>query len=808
MTIVRSWLRLELRRRWRSLTVLALLVAVAGAAVMAAIAGARRGASAQERLDARTLPATAMVLPNTWGFDWAPIRALPEVEAMSNFVVDYTMTGVDVPSEVISFPYTDREFLNTIERPVLFSGRAPDPNAPDEAAVTRQFVKHFHKGVGDTVTIVLSTPREVVTQTGSGPHGEFTGPRVTLHIVGVGESSPSWGIDSPGNPGGLLLSAGLYEKYPANIAGPPGVKNLNYINAIVRLRGGEAAIPRFARDLARVTGRDDIEVSDLIQEQRIAQHHIAFESRCLVAFAVAAFVAALFLIGQAIARYAAASTEELRTLRALGMTPRQSIVTASAAPFIVGVLGAIGSIAGAVAASRWLPYGTAGLLEPSPGISWDWAVFAPGAGVVAALVALGAAAAAWGAVVSARREGATRRSAVAMAASRGGLPVPIVIGTRFALERGRGRTAVPVRPALVGAIMGVLGVLAAFTFSRGVADAASHPARFGQTFQLASFVGINGEDFVPTDKMLAVIRDSSQTRGVDDARTAVATRPDGKASVSLWAYSTGSKAMPVVVLSGRMVETADEVVLAPRTLDALRLHVGDRIQLVGDRNRLVTFTIVGSGLVPSGPHNGYADGGWVTQHGYDRLFRSFKFHLVLVTLRSGVDNSSAAHTLTAAVSKADSRAKGFGIGPPDPLPEVAVLREVRGLPVFLGLFLALLAVGAVGHALATAVRRRSHDLAVLRALGMTQWQCRWVVVTQASVLAVVGAVFGVPLGLAVGRSVWRVVADYTPIQYVSPTAMLALALVAPAALLIANLLAAWPGRRAARLRIAHVLRAE
>ncbi|MDT4985375.1 MAG: putative transport system permease protein, partial [Pseudonocardiales bacterium] len=135
-------------------------------------------------------------------------------------------------------------------------------------------------------------------------------------------------------------------------------------------------------------------------------------------------------------------------------------------------------------------------------------------------------------------------------------------------------------------------------------------------------------------------------------------------------------------------------------------------------------------------------------------------------------------------------------------------RQVRVLPIVLGLFLALLAVGAVGHALATAVRRRSHDIAVLRALGMTQSQCRWVVVTQASVLAVIGLLFGVPLGLAIGRTVWRVVADYTPVQYVPPMAVWALLLVGPAALLIANLLAAWPGHRAARLRIAHILRTE
>ena len=67
--------------------------------------------------------------------------------------------------------------------------------------------------------------------------------------------------------------------------------------------------------------------------------------------------------------------------------------------------------------------------------------------------------------------------------------------------------------------------------------------------------------------------------------------------------------------------------------------------------------------------------------------------------------------------------------------EVAEIRQVRTLPVLLGAFLAVLAVGAVGHALATAVRRRSRDLAVLRAVGMTQWQCRWVVITHGIVAA-------------------------------------------------------------------------
>ncbi len=109
------------------------------------------------------------------------------------------------------------------------------------------------------------------------------------------------------------------------------------------------------------------------------------------------------------------------------------------------------------------------------------------------------------------------------------------------------------RPALVGAVTGVLGVVAAFTFSHGVSDAADHPERFGQTFDLAAFIGINNQDFGPPDRLLAALTKTDQVSGIDDARTAVATYP-GKETVSIWAYSGGTKALPVVVMSGRLPE--------------------------------------------------------------------------------------------------------------------------------------------------------------------------------------------------------------------------------------------------------------
>jgi ABC-type antimicrobial peptide transport system permease subunit len=106
------------------------------------------------------------------------------------------------------------------------------------------------------------------------------------------------------------------------------------------------------------------------------------------------------------------------------------------------------------------------------------------------------------------------------------------------------------------------------------------------------------------------------------------------------------------------------------------------------------------------------------------------------------------------------------------------------------------------------VRRRRRDLAVLRAIGMTRWQSRSIALSQAVVLALVGVVFGVPLGMALGRSLWRSVAESTPVLHVAPLALLAVVLIAPIAVGLAMLLAAWPSQRAASMRVGHVLRTE
>ncbi len=805
MRIALTWLRLEVRRRWRTLAVLALLVAVATATVLAAVAGARRGQTAFDRLWARTLPATATVLPNQPGFDWARVRALPEVTALTEFAVYYGAAVEGLGGANIGFPPVNSHFTRTIERPVVLQGRLFNPSRVDEVVVSPHFLSGYGKRVGDTLTLLLATPKQVNTGYNASTGGLPRGPEITVRIVGV-IRTPFY-LDNIGDKGGVLPSPALFAHYRASIM---GTTDQMFVNALVRLKGGAAEIPAFRADLARVTGRSDIDVwNNSVTIGDPIRKITGYEAACLLAFGLAALVAAFFLIGQSVARYVSATVADLRVLQALGMTPRQALASATAAPFLAGVAGATAGVAGAIMASRWMPIGAASLVEPHPGLDVDWLVL--GVGWVAAplLVLAGSAAVAAAALAAGRRQVPQRPSAVVAAIARAGLPVPAVVGARFALEPGRGRSAVPVRPALLGAVAGVLGVLAAFTFYAGVADAAANPARFGQTWQLEAFVGANGHDFGPVGQVLRAVAADRAVTGVADLR--IGGAQSGHVSIESFSYDpVAGKRVPVVLTGGRMPASANEIVLAPTTAKDLGASIGSTVRLTGGATPQAV-TVTGTGFVPAGPHNGYADGAWLTPAGFSRIFRgahfSFKFHVAAVALLAGANVPAVARRLDAAAA-AIKGGRGFTLAPPSPLPQVQAIQDVAVLPLALGGFLALLAAGAVGHALATAVRRRRHELAVLRALGLTRLQSRMVVVTQASVLTVIGLAFGVPLGVALGRSIWRLVAGFTPVAYHPPLAVWALLLIGPVALLAGNLLAAWPGEQAARLRTGHILRRE
>lgn len=800
--VVLAWLRVELPRRWRSLVVLALLIAISTGTVLTAVAGARRGDSSVDRLLAETLPADAVVQPMQPGFDWGAVRMLPQVEMLALITPGrYTINGVGDPAEVLYKLPADADVMQTVERPVVLAGRLADPTRADEAVITARYAEQSRLGVGDTVQLGLYRPETIdpagVTQLPPAADG----PVLTIRIVGVVRSF--FFADELDAPGQILPSAGLLARYRPNQFSHELIED--YLG-LVRLRGGAAALPAFRADLARVTGRPDISVAGP-EKERHARDVVRFEAATLLAFGLAALVAAMVLVGQSIVRYAAGSVADLRLLRAVGMTPRQATLAATAGPSLAAVAGAGVGVGAAILASRWMPFGAAAPYEPHPGLDADWLVFGAGWLLVPALVGCVAAVAATIALAAnVGHQAAADSSVVARAAAAAGLPVPVVVGTRLALEPGRGRSAVPVRPALLGAVSGVVGVLAAFTVAAGVADAAQHPERFGQNNSGSVYLGYAGQEFMPADAILSALDAEPYIGGLLDMRYAVGY--SAESAVKTFSYAPIGDPLPIVLTDGTRPLSDDELVLGPTSARRLGASVGSSITLTGDAGSRA-LRVVGIGFVPegTGETGDYGEGAWVLPGSYDALFSGFEGHGAVYAFREGVD-PEAATTRLREVLDAIPGAEGAGVYPALPPQRLGEIRNVRMLPMLLGGFLALLAAGAVGHALATAVRRRRHDLAVLRVLGMSRRQCRGVVVTQATVLAVVGLLFGIPLGIALGRTVWRLVAETTPLVYRPPATALALLLVVVTALALANLLAAVPGRRAARLPVNQILRAE
>jgi hypothetical protein len=808
-----TWLRLDVRRRWRSLIVLGLLVALTTGTVLAAVAGARRGHSAYDRLWARTLPADVTVLANQPGFDWSKVAALPEVSATGLFVVYYgaevsgSGAGGRFSGADMGFPPGNADMLRTVERPVILEGRMFDPARTDEVLASPHYMSARRLSVGAELSVHLSSPAQA-TAGFDASAGKPLGPTAKVRIVGVMKSA-FW-TDSPGDIGGIMPTYAFVRKYQPDIVGANPAETADYSNALIRLKGGAAAIPAFKADLARATGRSDIDVWDnAVQIGGPIRKSTGYEAACLLAFGLAALLAALFLVGQTMARYASGAAGDLRVLQAVGLTRRQAALSAAVAPGLAAAAGATAGVAAALVASLWTPIGLASIAEPDPGFDADWLVLGVGWAVAVLLVAAGIAGLIRSALSAGRARRAPRGSAIATAATTAGLPVAAVVGTRFALEPGRGRSAVPVLPAIAGAVAGVLGVLAAFTFSAGVSDAVTHPERFGITWQLDTFYGLNGQDFGPAAEVTRAVAGRPEVAGFLDSR--VGGAQSGGVSVESFSYTAvDGKQVPVVLTAGRLPGSPSEITLAPTTAHKLDAGLGSVIHLSGGPGSRA-MTVTGIGFVPAGPHNGYDEGAWLTPAGFGQLFRgahyAFKFHLAAVTLKPGTDPGAAAQALTATAAKVKG-GNAFPFTPAQPAQPLTTLEDLRVLPTALGGFLALLAIGAVGYALSTAVRRRGRELAVLRTLGLTGRQARLVIVTQATLLAVVGLAAGIPLGLAVGRAVWRVVADLTPLAYQPPFSPWALALIAPAAVLSANLLALWPGRRAARLRPGQVLRAE
>jgi predicted lysophospholipase L1 biosynthesis ABC-type transport system permease subunit len=182
---------------------------------------------------------------------------------------------------------------------------------------------------------------------------------------------------------------------------------------------------------------------------------------------------------------------------------------------------------------------------------------------------------------------------------------------------------------------------------------------------------------------------------------------------------------------------------------------------------------------------------------------------ILVRLKPQADPAAARASLEAIVRKNPQIAGGGGslLGVERPA-EILNYSTLGKTPALLGAALAAGAVVALGLTLVTSVRRRRTDLALLKTLGFTRRQLAATIAWQATIAVAIGCLIGIPLGIALGRYLWDLFArgiNAVPDPIVPATSIVLIAVIA---IVLANLVAAVPGRIAARTPTAQLLRGE
>ena len=85
--------------------------------------------------------------------------------------------------------------------------------------------------------------------------------------------------------------------------------------------------------------------------------------------------------------------------------------------------------------------------------------------------------------------------------------------------------------------------------------------------------------------------------------------------------------------------------------------------------------------------------------------------------------------------------------------------EAVNFPLIFGAILALFGAATLLHLLVVSVSRRRQEIGLLKVLGFVNGQVASTVSWQATTLALVGTLIGVPSGIVVGRAVWHAFAE-------------------------------------------------
>jgi hypothetical protein len=804
MAAVWALVRARLRERRRALVGLALLVGVASGAVMAAAIGARRTDTAYARLLEATRADDVEV--EVGGFDDPGfvdrLGRLPQVAELGRESIALLAPATPGDSReyswgtrLISQVSVDGRVGRIINRPLVIAGRRPDPDRPDEVGISESLARSWGLRPGGTLRLRAAAPEQVPSLL-AGEQVVPAGPALALRVTAIQRLPDDVAVGSRAAEGFVSLTPAFYRTYRDRAA-------IFLPGARVRLVRGKADVAAFAAATRRLAGGNaEISVIPRADLTRLVEEATQTQAVALALFAALAAAAALVVVGQSLTRELSLASAGQEMVWALGASRIQLL---AAAMLPIGLVGAVGAVTGAgvaVLASPLLPMGLALRAEPDPGFSVNLGGIGIGMAATLVLVLGRVAVPAWRlAGERPHRPGvsaAGTNSTLADTAARAGLPPTSVTGLRMALEQGRGPRAVPVRASLVGVTAGIVALTAAVTFGASLDRLLGTPRLYGWNFDATAG---NWQLDDPASRRPPWLATNPYV-GAYSAVWFSEIEVDGTVVAAASVDTAGGRVFQTIV-EGREPNGPDELVLGTTTLRRLGLRLGQTVRV--EAGRPASMRIVGRTAMVGTDSETAGDGAILTIEGLRRLEpdQGSGYGMFHVRYAPGADPEAARQSLRRLPSGAVQ-----AVGLPRPPPEVENLGRVGGLPDVLAGLLALLAASALAHLLVTSVRRRRRDLAILKSLGFVRGQVSAAVAWQASTVAAIALAAGLPLGVALGRWTWSLLVDRIGLGAEPLTPLPALLAGVAGTVLVANLVAAWPGRVAARIRPAVALRSE
>jgi hypothetical protein len=802
LAVVRLLFRAELRQRWRSWLLLALLVALVGGLVLAGIAAGRRTAAA--------FPAYLRV----HGFDAIVYSATPQptlarlpdvasvttVASLANGAPSCSCTHkisesgfslFDVPSDAL--PRVAK----------LVAGRLPDPSASDQVLASFT-MEQDGVHVGTVFKVPTYSPAQASALVG-GANPAPRGPTLVFHVVGIEAAQAEF-------PGGAVVTHDLYGT-PALARSISGRTAQNPIY-FVRLKDGAAGLPRFEADLQPL---GDLGGSD--EDTAAATITSSIHPQAVGWWILAGLTAlvGMIVIAQALVRQSAIEETDRRTQRALGVGSRRLFLVGMARTLFIAVVGAGGAVAFAFLLSPLTPVGEARLAEASNGFAFDVLVLLLGAAaVIVAVLALGVAPAVLGARTRMRGETGrtTHPSRTAQLLTGLGAPPSVLIGVRHALERGRGRNAVPVVSTLLGAVLAVAALCATSMFGASLSHLTATPSLYGQPF--GAWVDVNGLPTASNSLLTSLVHDrplTGITAGISND-----VRINGKVIDALAGQSFRGPLL-LTTVDGHLSDSASEITLGATTERQVGAHVGSVVSVTapspGGGSRTSSYRVVGTtSFPPDFGAGGLGTGAFFTFSGYFAA-QCAPGPTHAMCLKAAATNNAGVYLLRFAPGAAGRAAlsrlvQEYGTNVSFPVTPANLVNfgEAVNFPLILGLVLIVFGVATLVHALVVSVTRRRRETGLLKTLGFVRRQVAFTVSWQTTTVAIVGIVVGVPVGIVLGRAIWQAFARNLGVLPVTVLNGWAIVAVAGGALVVANVLAVGPAVAAARLPPAALLRSE